>query len=109
MEKSNGLHHAVVVLQRFAHAHKHHAESLRRAFLHQEYLRDDFLNSQVASEAELTGQAECAPETAADLGGNAKRHAVVAGDEDAFDEFAVIQTDEESLSPICRIKTSFDH
>jgi len=67
VHESDGLHHIVVVLEGFSHAHEYDAEALCRTFQHQKRLRDDFVCRQVASEAELSRQTECAAEAAANL------------------------------------------
>ena len=102
------MHHVVVIVERFAAAHKHDvgdltvfdAAALRR--VDGDDLSQDFGKSQVADEPVPSRRAESAVHPAPYLRGHAKRVAVVVRHKHPFDEVAVGKTEKILFAAVAR-------
>jgi hypothetical protein len=87
-------------VQRLAHPHQNDIEVILQAAggnvltTGDQHLCNDFSRRQVASEPQLTGEAELAGEGAADLRRHAERVAPVLRDENRFGQFTVCQAEQ---------------
>ena len=63
----NGPQDVVVVLQRLAHSHQHHTETLRCFFQQEHNLGNDLTGREVSSQSQLASQAEGATKRTTNL------------------------------------------
>jgi hypothetical protein len=114
VEDSKRLHHVVVVVKRFTHAHQHDVEVVLEAGAgdivppHEHHLADDFRRREVPGEPELPGETESAGKRAPDLGGHADRVPVSVGDVHGFRYLAVAEGDEVTPCSVGRIERPVD-
>ena len=108
--KTHGLHDRRVVRERLAHAHEDHVRHARPGIqrVGNEELTDDLGGLEIPIEAHRAGEAEGAAESAAHLGRQAERQAILVGHQHRAHAPAVTQVEHQLPAAVQRRRDALD-